>query len=103
MTRQEKNKLISDFMEYPLVFSYDKRWHMLIQVVEKIESIWDDFHGYFGVYISSNSCTIQGTKLRTGDNPHYAYFADWTLNTKLESTYEACVSFIQWYNENLKK
>jgi hypothetical protein len=71
----------------------------LMPVVEKIERIYDDFHGYFGVYISSNSCTIQGTNLRTTpDNPHYAYHNEVTLNTKIESTWYAVVQFIKWYN-----
>ena len=79
-------------------------WHWLIPIVEKIESIYDEYHGYFGVHIYSNSCTIQGTKLRTHpENPHYAYFVDHYRDTKLQATWIACVEFIKWYTDYLKK
>jgi hypothetical protein len=112
----EGNKLIGEFMdddgtlcyykgldgpqyESGMYLKYNKSWDWLMPIVEKIESIYDDFHGYFGVYISSNSCTIQGTRLNTSiENPHYAYHNDVTLNTKIESTWYAVVQFIQWYN-----
>lgn len=78
-------------------------WNWLMPVIEKIESIYDEFHGYFGVHITSNSCTIQGTKLRLDkDNPHYAYFADWYANTKIEATYIAVVNWIKWWNQKQK-
>lgn len=115
MESKEKtdNELIVDFMggyhkgllrgvDWDVAM-YDKSWDWLMPVVEKVESIWDDYHGYFGVHINSNSCTIQGTKLRTNpENYHPAYFADYTLGSKIESTYAAIVVFIIWYNENIK-
>lgn len=73
-------------------------WVDMMQVVEKIEKIKSSVHGNFGVYISSNSCTIQGSKFRS-DNPNNVYFADTYKNSKLEATYESCLSFIKWYNE----
>lgn len=83
---------------------YHSSWEWLMPVVEKIESIKDEHHGHFGVYISSNSCTIQGTKLRLDKpmaNPPI-YFNNVVLGTKLDSTYQAVVTFIKWYNKNLK-
>ena len=105
------NKLIAEFMgwkhhedksydEYEMNnLKYHTSWDWLMPVVEKIESIHSDFHGYFGVYICSNGCTIQATRLNTSiENPHYAYFNDVTLDTKINSTYSAVLQFIQWYN-----
>ena len=74
-------------------------------VVEKIESIKDEHHGYFAVYIGANGCTIQGTKLRLDKpmaNPPI-YFNNVVLSTKLEATYQAVFNFIKWYNKQLKK
>lgn len=79
--------------------NYHKDWSQLMHVIEKIEAIYDDFHGYFGVHISSNCCCIQGTKLRTDPgNEHYAYFNDVTHETKLLAAHYAVYQFIQWYN-----
>lgn len=82
--------------------NYDSSWDELIPIVEKIEAIYDHFHGYFDVHISWNNCTIQGTKLRTGKNPHYAYFNEVALETKLLATHYAVYMFIIWYNEKIK-
>ncbi len=83
---------------------YHRDWNLLMRAVQKIESMHDDFHGYFGVYISSNRCCIQGTKLRTDpEHFHPAYFNDITLETKIESTWYAVTMFIQWHNQNKDK
>ena len=79
---------------------YHSSWNWLMPVVEKIESIYDEFHGYFGVHISSNSCCIQGTKLDTRPGKeHYAYFNEVVLSNKKEATHIAVYQFIQWYNK----
>jgi hypothetical protein len=83
---------------------YHSDWNWLMPVVEKIESIKNSHHGYFGVYISSNSCAIQGTRFRSDkiqDPP--IYFNEVVLSSKIESTYIAVVLFIKWYNENKKE
>lgn len=77
-------------------------WNWLMEVVEKIESIKDSYHGRFGVYISSNSCTIQSTNFKPhkpiSNRPHY--YDNVVLNTKIESTYNAIIRFINFYNKN---
>ena len=76
-------------------------WNWLMKVVEKIESIKDSYHGRFGVYIGSNSCTIQATNFRPDKpipNPLH-YYDNLVLNTKIESTYNAVVRFINFYNK----
>lgn len=83
---------------------YHSSWDWLMPVVEKIESLYDEFHGYFGVHISSNTCTIQGTKLNTTpESFHPAYLSDpnAVLGTKIESTWYNIVQFIKWYNNHV--
>ena len=100
-------KLVEDFMGYADGYLPQKiRWNDVMPVVDKVESIYDDFHGYFGVHIYSNACTIQGTKLRTDpENFHPAYLSDPNaiLNTKIESTWYNIVQFINWYNKNQRQ
>ena len=72
-------------------------WDDLIEEVEKIEKIYHPFHGYFGVHISSNNCTIQGTKLRLTEPTHYAYFADHTAETKYDAVRKAIEGFWMFY------
>lgn len=84
--------------------NYHKDWSRLMPVVEKIESIHDDFHGYFGVHINSNGCTIQGTKFNTNPGKeHYAYFNDVTHETKILATHYMVYQFIQWLNQQKQK
>ena len=80
---------------------YHSDWNWLMKVVEKIENIKDSHHGRFGIYISSNSCVIQSTNFKSDKpiaNPSY-YYDDVILNSKLESTYNAVVRFINFYNK----
>lgn len=107
----EGNLLIANFMMpmgNPLLdireAKYHSSWDWLMPVVESIEATHMDFHGYFGVHISSNGCTIAGTRLNTGfENPHYAYFNDVVHESKLSATWNAIVQFIQWYNSQTPK
>jgi hypothetical protein len=80
---------------------FNSSWDWLMIVVEKIESIKDEHHGYFGVYINSNSCSIQGTNLKTDVKQiPPIYYSNFVLNNKLQATYQAVVEFVKWYNEN---
>ena len=121
---EENNRIIAEFMgytlnennEYPIEYitvqghwdtcpiqdlNYHESWDWLIPVVEKIESIRDSYHGRFGVYISSNSCTIQSTNFRPdkpiSNPPHY--YDNLVLNNKIESTYYSIINFINFYNK----
>jgi hypothetical protein len=89
---------------YITELKYDSDWNELIPVVEKIESIFDEHHGYFVVYINSNSCTIQGTHLRTDkvDMKNPVYFNECISNNKLESTWITVYKFIKCYNNKTK-
>ena len=82
---------------------YYNDWNWMTKVVERIESLPNDSqHGRFGVYISGNGCTIQGTYLHLAlENPKYGYvyYRDYLEKTKLISTWIACRDFILWYNE----
>lgn len=81
---------------------YHSRWEWLMPVVEKIESIQMEKHGYFGVHIHSNACTIQGTKFRSELRDEVYYFDIYSV-TKLNATWHAVTQFIKWYNEQNKQ
>jgi len=70
---------------------FDREWDWLMPVVGKIENITDRF---VVVTIEGNSCTISAE-----DKDGLYYKVTLTRNSKIESTYEAVVSFIKWYNE----
>lgn len=93
--------------QYNYTNLFKKDWELLIDLVEKIEKIYDNHHGYFGVHIHSNCCNIQGTNLHLSlkSNEYgYVYMTDPNAiySTKKESTYYACVEFIKWYNKHEK-
>jgi hypothetical protein len=84
-------------------FEFSTNWNWIMRVIEKIESIYDDYRGYFRVHISSNNCVIQGTKFRSDpENFHPTFFSDHTLSTKIESTVHAINNFLNWYNNYSK-
>jgi hypothetical protein len=98
MNKQEFNKKCSKFLGYNHFYPYFDNWNWIMQVINKIETIHDDFHGYFGVHINSNSCTIQGTKLRTEiGNVHPAYSVETIAETKLEATIISIDKFLDWH------
>lgn len=50
-----------DTMDFGFLTYYrpNNDWEQLMSVVEKIESLQDEYQGRFGVHIVSNTCTIQ--------------------------------------------
>ncbi len=108
----EEHKLIVEFLGYPIInddkltlTNYSENWNGLMEVVNHIESLETEFDGRFGVYIHSNCCSIQSTKLDTRpESPHYSFaIFDICLDTKIESVYYVALQFITWWNQNHKK
>lgn len=67
---------------------YHSSWDWLMPVVEKIETI------DFVVIIKQGECVIVNN---SGNTPK---FIQQVSTTKIESTWLACVEFIEWYNKN---
>lgn len=111
-TLEEKNRMIAEFMglehtlndsktnkPFSVNFLYHSSWDWLMPVVEKIEDIRiqpdeDEIVSYhrFAVDMPCGQCEIIDTE--TGKVVAYGDHA-----TKILSTYEAVVEFIEWYNE----
>ena len=73
-----------------LIVNYDNDWGLLMEVVEKIESIGFTFE------TKKNWARIT----RKGENIILRWEED---KTKIEAVYNACIEFIKWYNENSAK
>lgn len=97
MNTTENNKIIAEFMGYewfevnkPYIavknvngsVHFRTDWNDLMEVVEKIYSL----NIYYDEYIFFNSSMFSSGKIE--------------LSTNKEAVYNACVEFIQWYNEN---
>ena len=128
MNTTENNKIIAEFMgnrnylynndksaRYfiltntageELIVNYDNDWGLLMEVVEKIESL-----GYRT--LTENECfMITKSKLSSFDvrskDDYSTIFSDnYEINhygsTKLINTYKAVVEFIEWHNKNAVK
>ena len=104
---ETNNKLIAEFLGYNtyesngyinIEFSedntrtlqdthYHSDWNWLMQVVEKIEA-----HGFTFEIKKNWSCIT-----RKGERIIIRWEED---NNKIEAVYNACLQFIQWYNQN---
>jgi hypothetical protein len=93
MNTTDNNKLLAEFMDFEWYakdeeLEYHKDWNWLMQVVEKIESLdYELFIETFEVRIEKHRETLfrQHTKVSN--------------QTKIEAVYNACVSFVKWYNQ----
>ena len=110
MNTTENNKLIAEFMEHKPTFevyiddvlttlerpikNYNSDWNWLMSVVEKIESLEN-----CQVTIIKNWCRIEHAKYNDRIDSR-DYSDDFT---KIEAVYNACVTFIEWYNKNAVK
>ena len=111
MNTTENNKLIAEFMGakevrkdnfkfpnrtgLPLqigTINYHSDWNWLMEVVEKIESLEI---GRFKVEIYNTNCRIY-------DHEEFDEISDLSAGTKIEATYNACIEFIKWYNQQNK-
>jgi len=111
MNTLENNKIIAEFMNKKVIseadflalnyeqmtndlfvdttLNYHSDWNWLMEVVEKIESL-----GYFFKIVSQTSLIV--------DKDEKCISLSVYRKTKIVSTYEACVEFIKWYNEQQK-
>ena len=80
---------------------YHTSWDWLMPVVEKIEEIaMEEVKGVYKVHrfrVIFNFTQAEITDMSTGMTVGYG-----DTGMKLESTYEAVVEFINWYNKNKK-
>ena len=74
----------SKLQDFELEFHTD--WNWLMQVVEKIESLDNDLNIY------AYHCELI---YNVGEN-----IETFEAKSKIEAVYNACVTFIEWYNEN---
>ena len=109
-TEEVNNKLIAEFLgwkekEKDFMFNpktngslyiktllFHRDWSWLMQVVEKIESLG------FNTKIES----LEHTRVSVGDGKLNTLFQV-DKETKIEAVYNACVTFIEWYNSGQKK
>lgn len=105
----EGNKLIAEFLGEDHGYT-DKGWlkscryhtsfDWLVPAVEGIEQIELPHHGKFSVHIYGNCCTIESS-LFDPNASGSVYHATSILDTKIESTWAACVSFVKWHKSIL--
>jgi hypothetical protein len=68
-------------------FKFDTDWNWLMEVVEKIENYNDSATLFI---IEDERCHV---------NTQNGFEIDSVGHTKIEATYNACVEFVKWYNE----
>lgn len=75
----------SDFYYEDSELEYNSSWDWLMEVVEKIENL------NYRVSITEFATNISDETLK---------ISQWQPKTKILRTYEAIISFIDWYNKN---
>lgn len=79
--------------------TFDIDWEYLMNAVEFVESLEYDSHGFMGVHITANSCTIQGTNLNLSpENYRPAYFYEQHASNKITAVFLAIGYFATLYN-----
>lgn len=74
--------------------NYNESWDMLMQVVSEIESVGYIVHiKTAGTLILDKNETLLSFYLMGEDR----------LNTKIKTVYNACVEFVEWWNEENNK
>lgn len=79
---------------------YHSSWDWLMPVVDKIEQVSINHYTGFTVDIRRKHCCIYCHQKGRMDG--IIYQTEWNKEreTKILTVWEACVQFIQWYNEN---
>jgi hypothetical protein len=95
---QEEHKLIMDFFPSRLPEVLD--WSIIMQIVEKIETLETEFDGRFRVEITHHTCIITGNKSLFSEQWEKVYNVSVSHDSKLEAVYDAVIQFINWYNQN---
>ena len=80
-----------------LIVNYDNDWGLLMEVVEKIESLDS---GIYTLIFQQKSCLIWNND--KGEELEF-FNSSFKAETKIEAVYNACLEFIKWYNENSAK
>lgn len=84
---------------------YHKSWDWLMPVVEKIEDLFDKYVLKVYVSINGRNCDIWNyfdpeSVLRSVSDTSLHFKQRKHATTKIEATYEACLNFINWYNNH---
>jgi hypothetical protein len=94
----ENNRLIAEFMgvkqhrfdgltKIEKILKYDFDWNWLMEVVQRITDL-------------NNVVEIHDNHVRVVSNERNNALIDVVEGSMLEATYNACVEFIKWYNQN---
>jgi len=109
------NRLPKDFIDYSDSYKcFHNSWDWLMEVVEKIEAMeikiksrnelgqfqYETFTPLFEIYY--NQCRINRDFGIDGLEKDFLNCFTSHKATKLESTYNGCVKFIEWYNKEIK-
>ncbi len=113
MNTTENNKIIAEFMGMKPInkndtdgiwnctikahgfnivqnLSFNSDWNWLMEVVEKIENLGFEF------FIVESRCEIA----HNTDKSIETVIGFEIVGKKIEATYNACIEFIKWYNQN---
>ena len=88
-TEDTKEKVIENISKYS---KYNKDWSWLMRVVEKIENLQDENN--CAIYnVQVEQCFVEIIINHTSET-----IVEVDSNSKIEAVYQACVEFINWYN-----
>ena len=81
-----------------LNFKFD--WNMIMKVVNHIEKLENTKHGGFKVLIDRDCCLIQSRNRTKSSGYSKSYCGN---GNKFVAVYYACLEFVRWFIENIKK
>lgn len=97
----ELNLKVGDFNIFGYKdMEFHNNWNWLMLVVDKIESfLADDFNVDIG-YKTCSISVVLGNYYDGGYTENDGFDIVITSANKIEATYNACIDFVKWYNEN---